>query len=192
MRASLLKKQCTSSIYSFSLWHDHFVSKATRNKITPALEKAREVREKSISVGSFFHVRPSSLKDFLFSCLSDDFWGVGGADCWRDDEHVREDFFREKRNPPFEKNLDSLYPLLFFPFSPTSLVITPHKNIFIQTAEEVHEQTNRVFTMFARSAVRMARYDVSPHLSKWWKGVRPDDGQVSSHNCYFAKKILGE
>ena len=33
--------------------------------------------------------------------------------------------------------------------------------------------------MFARSAVRMARYDVSPHLTKWWKGVRPDNGQVS-------------
>lgn len=22
------------------------------------------------------------------------------------------------------------------------------------------------------------RYDVSPHLVKWWKGVKPDDGQV--------------
>jgi len=37
----------------------------------------------------------------------------------------------------------------------------------------------------------MARYDVSPHLSKWWKGVRPDDGQVSELN-YFAKKFMGE
>jgi hypothetical protein len=32
--------------------------------------------------------------------------------------------------------------------------------------------------MFARSRVLAARYDVSPHLTKWWKGVRPDEGQV--------------
>eukprot|EP00984_Skeletonema_dohrnii_P016124 scaffold7103_cov96-Skeletonema_dohrnii-CCMP3373.AAC.2 len=38
--------------------------------------------------------------------------------------------------------------------------------------------------MFARSAVRMARYDVSPHLSKWWKGVRPDDGQTFPKRAY--------
>jgi hypothetical protein len=31
---------------------------------------------------------------------------------------------------------------------------------------------------FARSRPLMARYDVSPHMTKWWKAVRPDDGQV--------------
>ncbi|KAL3792880.1 hypothetical protein HJC23_004805 [Cyclotella cryptica] len=30
---------------------------------------------------------------------------------------------------------------------------------------------------FARSRTLMARHDVSPHLVKWWKGVRPDEGQ---------------
>mmetsp|Transcript_23682 Transcript_23682/g.47091 ORF Transcript_23682/g.47091 Transcript_23682/m.47091 type:complete len:94 (+) Transcript_23682:57-338(+) len=44
--------------------------------------------------------------------------------------------------------------------------------------------------MFARSAVRMARYDVSPHLSKWWKGVRPDDGQVTRHLSPFEQQIV--
>jgi hypothetical protein len=32
---------------------------------------------------------------------------------------------------------------------------------------------------FSRSRVVLARYDVSPHLVKWWAKVKPDDGQVS-------------
>ena len=31
---------------------------------------------------------------------------------------------------------------------------------------------------FARSRPLMARYDVSMHMTKWWKAHRPDDGQV--------------
>jgi hypothetical protein len=31
---------------------------------------------------------------------------------------------------------------------------------------------------FTRSRAVLARYDVSPHMVKWWKGVKPDDGQV--------------
>ena len=31
---------------------------------------------------------------------------------------------------------------------------------------------------FSRSRAVMARYDVSPHMVKWWKGVKPMDGQV--------------
>lgn len=40
----------------------------------------------------------------------------------------------------------------------------------------------------------MARYDVSPHLSKWWKGVRPDDGQVSyfifAEDIFIGKSVF--
>jgi hypothetical protein len=32
--------------------------------------------------------------------------------------------------------------------------------------------------VFARSRPALARYDVSPHMVKWWKAQRPDDGQV--------------
>lgn len=53
---------------------------------------------------------------------------------------------------------------------------------------------------FARSRPLMARYDVSPHLTKWWKGVRPDDGQVSCKNfgaqlinmCFAKRYSIGE
>lgn len=31
---------------------------------------------------------------------------------------------------------------------------------------------------FSRSRAVLARYDVSPHMVKWWKGYKPDDGQV--------------
>ncbi|KAL3827377.1 hypothetical protein ACHAXA_003111 [Cyclostephanos tholiformis] len=37
-----------------------------------------------------------------------------------------------------------------------------------------------ISSAFARSRPLMARYDVSPHMVKWWKAVRPDDGQVRS------------
>ena len=43
-------------------------------------------------------------------------------------------------------------------------------------------ETTSTMSAFARSRTLMARYDVAPHLTKWWKGVRPDEGQVS---CYF-------
>ena len=36
-----------------------------------------------------------------------------------------------------------------------------------------------VSAAFSRSRMLMARHDVSPHMTKWWKAVRPDDGQVS-------------
>ena len=35
-----------------------------------------------------------------------------------------------------------------------------------------------ISSAFTRSRPLLARHDVSPHLVKWWKGVRPDDGQV--------------
>mmetsp|Transcript_28236 Transcript_28236/g.65388 ORF Transcript_28236/g.65388 Transcript_28236/m.65388 type:complete len:97 (+) Transcript_28236:30-320(+) len=31
---------------------------------------------------------------------------------------------------------------------------------------------------FSRSRVLLARYDVSPHMVKWWGKVRPDNGQI--------------
>eukprot|EP00978_Attheya_sp_CCMP212_P044680 scaffold318778_cov63-Attheya_sp.AAC.2 len=34
--------------------------------------------------------------------------------------------------------------------------------------------------VFARSRPALARYDVSPHMVKWWKAQRPDDGQQIS------------
>jgi len=34
--------------------------------------------------------------------------------------------------------------------------------------------------VFTRSRPIMARYDVSSHMVKWWKGTRPTDGQVRS------------
>ena len=38
---------------------------------------------------------------------------------------------------------------------------------------------HRIITMvFTRSRPVMARYDVSSHMVKWWKGVKPTDGQV--------------
>mmetsp|Transcript_12094 Transcript_12094/g.21500 ORF Transcript_12094/g.21500 Transcript_12094/m.21500 type:complete len:98 (-) Transcript_12094:260-553(-) len=43
---------------------------------------------------------------------------------------------------------------------------------------------------FARSRPLMARYDVAPHLTKWWKGVRPDDGQVTRHLSPFEQQII--
>lgn len=46
---------------------------------------------------------------------------------------------------------------------------------------------------FARSRPLMARYDVAPHLTKWWKGVRPDDGQVSYYYyiCFIREGFIG-
>jgi len=39
--------------------------------------------------------------------------------------------------------------------------------------------------VFTRSRPLMARYDVSPHLVKWWKNVKPDDGQITRHLSPF-------
>lgn len=36
----------------------------------------------------------------------------------------------------------------------------------------------------------MARHDVSPHMTKWWKAVRPDEGQVSFHFAMFCCALL--
>eukprot|EP00804_Cyclotella_cryptica_P002615 CCRYP_010442-RA/>CCRYP_010442-RA protein AED:0.12 eAED:0.12 QI:50/1/1/1/1/1/3/643/98 len=43
---------------------------------------------------------------------------------------------------------------------------------------------------FARSRTLMARHDVSPHLVKWWKGVRPDEGQITRHLSPFEQQII--
>eukprot|EP00543_Licmophora_paradoxa_P009056 CAMPEP_0202445884 /NCGR_PEP_ID=MMETSP1360-20130828/4606_1 /ASSEMBLY_ACC=CAM_ASM_000848 /TAXON_ID=515479 /ORGANISM="Licmophora paradoxa, Strain CCMP2313" /LENGTH=98 /DNA_ID=CAMNT_0049062287 /DNA_START=12 /DNA_END=308 /DNA_ORIENTATION=- len=43
---------------------------------------------------------------------------------------------------------------------------------------------------FSRSRVIMARYDVSPHMVKWWSKVRPDDGQVSRHLSPFEQHAI--
>lgn len=32
--------------------------------------------------------------------------------------------------------------------------------------------------VFSRSRPILARYDVSSHMVKWWKGSKPADGQV--------------
>mmetsp|Transcript_15170 Transcript_15170/g.23111 ORF Transcript_15170/g.23111 Transcript_15170/m.23111 type:complete len:101 (-) Transcript_15170:235-537(-) len=37
----------------------------------------------------------------------------------------------------------------------------------------------------SRPLMGPVRYDVSPHLVKWWKGVKPDDGQVIRHLSPF-------
>ncbi|KAL7539824.1 hypothetical protein ACHAXR_009639 [Thalassiosira sp. AJA248-18] len=47
-----------------------------------------------------------------------------------------------------------------------------------------------ISSAFARSRPLMARHDVSPHLTKWWKGVRPDDGQVTRHLSPFEQQIM--
>ncbi|KAL7496579.1 hypothetical protein ACHAWT_004753 [Skeletonema menzelii] len=78
---------------------------------------------------------------------------------------------------------------------PANLFIQPPSNIQPPAAPRPPQPTatltnNNIVTMFARSAVRMARYDVSPHLSKWWKGVRPDDGQVTRHLSPFEQQIV--
>ncbi|KAL7475722.1 hypothetical protein ACHAW6_001631 [Cyclotella cf. meneghiniana] len=43
---------------------------------------------------------------------------------------------------------------------------------------------------FARSRTLMARHDVSPHMVKWWKGVRPDEGQVTRHLSPYEQQII--
>ena len=44
---------------------------------------------------------------------------------------------------------------------------------------------------FARSRPLMARYDVSPHMTKWWKAVRPDEGQVSNFRGHLSARNGG-
>ncbi|KAL3761000.1 hypothetical protein ACHAWU_004620 [Discostella pseudostelligera] len=36
----------------------------------------------------------------------------------------------------------------------------------------------------------MARHDVSPHMTKWWKAVRPDDGQITRHLSPYEQQIM--
>merc|ERR1711971_1450508 len=50
--------------------------------------------------------------------------------------------------------------------------------------------TAMISSAFARSRPLMARHDVSPHLAKWWKGVRPDEGQISRHISPFEQQIV--
>lgn len=59
----------------------------------------------------------------------------------------------------------------------------PTKSISYRSSKRQRQNkptsTKMISSAFARSRPLMARHDVSPHLTKWWKGVRPDDGQVS-------------
>lgn len=43
---------------------------------------------------------------------------------------------------------------------------------------------------FARSRPLMARYDVSMHMTKWWKAHRPDDGQVCSFFPFYQQSYF--
>jgi len=52
---------------------------------------------------------------------------------------------------------------------------TPHKTTHTRSSTNC---PTMIYSAFARSRPLMARYDVSPHMTKWWKAVRPDDGQV--------------
>eukprot|EP00578_Thalassiosira_sp_NH16_P021998 CAMPEP_0181098044 /NCGR_PEP_ID=MMETSP1071-20121207/11903_1 /TAXON_ID=35127 /ORGANISM="Thalassiosira sp., Strain NH16" /LENGTH=97 /DNA_ID=CAMNT_0023180587 /DNA_START=62 /DNA_END=355 /DNA_ORIENTATION=+ len=47
-----------------------------------------------------------------------------------------------------------------------------------------------ISSAFGRSRPLMARHDVSPHLTKWWKAVRPDEGQVTRHLSPFEQQII--
>eukprot|EP00585_Thalassiosira_rotula_P003398 CAMPEP_0196142886 /NCGR_PEP_ID=MMETSP0910-20130528/12498_1 /TAXON_ID=49265 /ORGANISM="Thalassiosira rotula, Strain GSO102" /LENGTH=97 /DNA_ID=CAMNT_0041404261 /DNA_START=80 /DNA_END=373 /DNA_ORIENTATION=- len=47
-----------------------------------------------------------------------------------------------------------------------------------------------ISSAFGRSRPLMARYDVSPHLTKWWKAVRPDDGQITRHLSPFEQQVM--
>ncbi|KAL3785096.1 hypothetical protein ACHAW5_006790 [Stephanodiscus triporus] len=47
-----------------------------------------------------------------------------------------------------------------------------------------------ISSAFARSRPLMARYDVSPHMTKWWKAVRPDDGQIIRHLSPYEQQII--
>mmetsp|Transcript_13825 Transcript_13825/g.22906 ORF Transcript_13825/g.22906 Transcript_13825/m.22906 type:complete len:99 (+) Transcript_13825:26-322(+) len=44
--------------------------------------------------------------------------------------------------------------------------------------------------VFSRSRPLLARYDVSPHLVKWWAKVKPDDGQVTRHLSPFEQHAI--
>ncbi|KAL7433347.1 hypothetical protein ACHAXH_005522 [Discostella pseudostelligera] len=47
-----------------------------------------------------------------------------------------------------------------------------------------------VSAAFSRSRMLMARHDVSPHMTKWWKAVRPDDGQITRHLSPYEQQIM--
>mmetsp|Transcript_7896 Transcript_7896/g.14224 ORF Transcript_7896/g.14224 Transcript_7896/m.14224 type:complete len:99 (-) Transcript_7896:317-613(-) len=44
--------------------------------------------------------------------------------------------------------------------------------------------------VFARSRPALARYDVSPHMVKWWKAQRPDDGQITRHLSPYEQQAI--
>lgn len=46
-------------------------------------------------------------------------------------------------------------------------------------ANSAEVEATMISGAFSRSRTLMARHDVSPHMTKWWKAVRPDEGQVS-------------
>ena len=65
----------------------------------------------------------------------------------------------------------------------TAAIKNKHPTPNAQTAHRFVHTTalylHRIITMvFTRSRPVMARYDVSSHMVKWWKGVKPTDGQV--------------
>ena len=43
-----------------------------------------------------------------------------------------------------------------------------------------------------RTRPLLARYDVSPHMVKWWAKVKPDNGQVSERKRKIATALNDE
>mmetsp|Transcript_23331 Transcript_23331/g.34565 ORF Transcript_23331/g.34565 Transcript_23331/m.34565 type:complete len:95 (-) Transcript_23331:181-465(-) len=44
--------------------------------------------------------------------------------------------------------------------------------------------------VFARSRPVLARYDVSSHMNKWWKGQKPTDGQVTRCLSPYEQQVV--
>mmetsp|Transcript_5209 Transcript_5209/g.6371 ORF Transcript_5209/g.6371 Transcript_5209/m.6371 type:complete len:95 (-) Transcript_5209:236-520(-) len=44
--------------------------------------------------------------------------------------------------------------------------------------------------VFSRSRPVLARYDVSSHMVKWWKGYKPADGQVTRSLSPYEQQIV--
>mmetsp|Transcript_2693 Transcript_2693/g.7053 ORF Transcript_2693/g.7053 Transcript_2693/m.7053 type:complete len:95 (-) Transcript_2693:387-671(-) len=44
--------------------------------------------------------------------------------------------------------------------------------------------------VLSRSRPLLARYDVSPHMVKWWKSQKPDNGQVTRHLSPYEQQAI--
>mmetsp|Transcript_21970 Transcript_21970/g.30882 ORF Transcript_21970/g.30882 Transcript_21970/m.30882 type:complete len:95 (+) Transcript_21970:56-340(+) len=44
--------------------------------------------------------------------------------------------------------------------------------------------------VFAKSRPLLARYDVSPHMLKWWKSSKGSDGQISRHLSPYEQQAI--